>query len=248
MHVDEAPLQRVEEPRAGLVGAGDALGSGVSARANPAVLHPRGANALPVPAPVPTARQRTPAARTSPSAAPPARGSNLTEPLLPDHRNKREREGPVLLPESGRDLKQPASDYHTKSSSCPREDKARFASLPISAPFPSAGRPSPRSAIRARLGRQRHASPLEVARHGDLAIHQRLHHPADHLVEGARHILGEPPLEAFLHLLPARPKERGGGENGGPRFVTSLPAPRSPRIRAGGQGRGPAGAERTRSC
>lgn len=45
-------------------------------------------------------------------------------------------------------------------------------------------------------------SPLEVSRHGDLAVHQCLHHPADHLVEGPRHVLGEPPLKALLHLLP----------------------------------------------
>lgn len=34
--VDEAALQRVQQPRAGLVGAGDALGARVAARANAA--------------------------------------------------------------------------------------------------------------------------------------------------------------------------------------------------------------------
>lgn len=58
----------------------------------------------------------------------------------------------------------------------------------------------------------RSRSPLEVSGHGDLAVHQRLHHPADHLVEGPRHVLGEPPLEALLHLLPAwRERGREGG-------------------------------------
>lgn len=38
------------------------------------------------------------------------------------------------------DLKPLASDYQTNSFSCPREDKARFASLPTSVSFPAAGR------------------------------------------------------------------------------------------------------------
>lgn len=47
-------------------------------------------------------------------------------------------------------------------------------------------------------------SPLEVARDCDLAVHQRLHDPTDHLIQGPRHVLGEPPLKTLLYLFPAK--------------------------------------------
>ena len=50
--------------------------------------------------------------------------------------------------------------------------------------------------------RKRAHVPLEVPGHGDLAVDQGLHHPADHLVQRARHVLAELPLEAALHVLP----------------------------------------------
>lgn len=47
-------------------------------------------------------------------------------------------------------------------------------------------------------------SPLEVAGDCDLAVHQCLHDPTDHLIQGPRHVLGEPPLKALLHLFPTK--------------------------------------------
>lgn len=97
VHVDEAALQRVEKPRAGLVGAGDALGSRVSVRANTATLHRWGSKRPPY---------SDTAARRSPSAAPPTEAPILAKPLPPDHRNERGKEGLVLLVELGGDPKQ----------------------------------------------------------------------------------------------------------------------------------------------
>ena len=88
-------------------------------------------------------------------------------------------------------------------------------------PPPATAHPGPRgvafpagvSAPPASHSRQRPrpvCSPLEVARDRDLAVHQRFHDPADHLIEGSRHVLGEPPLKALLHLLPEDSKRRAG--------------------------------------
>lgn len=48
--------------------------------------------------------------------------------------------------------------------------------------------------------------PLEVSRHGNLPVDQRLHHPTDHLVERTRHVFTEFALKAALHVLPTRDK------------------------------------------
>lgn len=44
--------------------------------------------------------------------------------------------------------------------------------------------------------------PLEVSGHGDLAVDQGLHHPANHLIERPRHVFTELSLKTPLDILP----------------------------------------------
>lgn len=50
---------------------------------------------------------------------------------------------------------------------------------------------------------------MEVAWNCDLAVDQRFHDPADHLVQGSRHVLGETPLKALLYLFPTKRRRQG---------------------------------------
>lgn len=95
VHVDEATLQRVEKSRAGLVGAGDALGAGVSARAKAAVLQPAGSKGPP--RAHPHGEAEGPGSPDEPGSCSPGRRHGSRSPFSPTA-GAREREGPVLRP------------------------------------------------------------------------------------------------------------------------------------------------------